>query len=166
MSDPMATRESRVYRPHRTVSQIPTAPVPARLSTPPTRVTSSAPPRPPSLHLELPKLKANVLLPQRSSSCKALGISRHKRPCCTPRPWRQTPTFAASCRFRRSGRRRSEWSLTAARVVTCPTPVHGSALGVDFLELSRLASPDHRICRGERRAGELKEEERRLRCLY
>ena len=128
------------------------------------RPTPPAPPRPPSLHLELPKLKANVLLPQRSPSCKASGVSHHKRPCRARRPWRQT--FATNGRLRRSGGRRSEWSLTAARVVTCPTPVHGSALGVDFLELSRLASPDHRICRGERRAGELKEEERRLRCLY
>ena len=126
-----------IYRPPRTVSQIPSAPVPARLSPPPTLLTSSAPPRPPSLHLELPKLKANVLLPQRSPSCKASGVSHHKRPCRARRPWRQT--FATNCRLRRSGRRRSEWSLTAARVVTCPTPVHGSALGVDFCQYS-----DHR----------------------
>jgi len=35
-----------IYRPPRTVSQIPSAPVPARLAPLPTRLTSSAPPRP------------------------------------------------------------------------------------------------------------------------
>ena len=155
-----------IYRPPRTVSQIPSAPVPARLSPLPPRLTSSAPPRPLSLPLRAPQAQG-----ERSAATAfvimqdARLLGRLSSQTTVPRPapispWRQT--FATSCRLRR----RSEWSLTAARVVTCPTPVHGSALGVDFLELSRLASPDHRICRGERRAGELKEEERRLRCLY
>ena len=44
-----------IYRPPRTVSQIPSAPVLARLSPLPPRLTSSAPPRPLSLPLRAPQ---------------------------------------------------------------------------------------------------------------
>ena len=61
-----------IYRPPRNpLPSTPESPDTVRpcaglVSPPPPRLTSSAPPRPSSLHLELPKLKANVLLRQRS----------------------------------------------------------------------------------------------------